>query len=133
MSKEFSRAERVAQQIQKEVALIIQRELKDPRIGMVTISEVEVSRDLSFAKVFVSALLQDEDKAAESVKQLNKLAPMVRSLLAKQMRKMRIVPNLKFVLDNSLSEGIRMSELVDKVIAEDNKKAAGNKNDDSED
>lgn len=124
MAKEFSRAERVAQQIQKEVAQIIQRELKDPRIGMVTISEVEMSRDLSYAKIFISALLQEEEKAQQSVKQLNKLAPLVRSMLAKQMRKMRIVPNLKFVLDTSLSEGIRMSELVDKAIAEDSQKSA---------
>ena len=56
MSKEFSRAQRVAQQLQKELASILQRDVRDSRIGMVTISDVEVSRDLAYAKVFVTFL-----------------------------------------------------------------------------
>ncbi|WP_143871607.1 30S ribosome-binding factor RbfA [Catenovulum sediminis] len=130
MNREFSRAERVAQQVQKEVAQIILRELKDPRIGMVTISEVEVSRDLAYAKIFISALLQEEEKAKASVKQLNEVAPYVRSLLSKRMR-MRSVPILKFQLDMSLNEGIRMSELVDKAIAKDQEKAKNHHPDDT--
>ena len=55
MAKEFSRASRVAQQLQREVAVILQREVKDPRIGMVTVSDVEVSGDLQHAKVFVTS------------------------------------------------------------------------------
>ncbi|WP_440903864.1 30S ribosome-binding factor RbfA [Catenovulum sp. SX2] len=122
MAREFSRADRVAQQVQKETAQILQRELKDPRVGMVTISEVEVSRDLAYAKIFISSLLQDEEKAKTSVKQLNELAPYIRSLLAKRLR-MRHVPSIKFVLDTSLNEGIRMSELVDKAVKTDKQKS----------
>ncbi|EWH08529.1 ribosome-binding factor A, role in processing of 16S rRNA [Catenovulum agarivorans DS-2] len=122
MAREFSRADRVAQQVQKEAAQILQRDLKDPRIGMVTISEVEVSRDLAYAKIFISSLLQDEEKAKSSVNQLNELAPYIRSLLAKRLR-MRHVPSVKFVLDTSLNEGIRMSELVDKAVKSDKQKS----------
>ncbi|EDK11737.1 ribosome-binding factor A [Haemophilus influenzae PittII] len=53
MAREFKRSDRVAQEIQKEIAVILQREVKDPRIGMVTVSDVEVSSDLSYAKIFV--------------------------------------------------------------------------------
>ncbi len=57
MAKEFGRSQRVAQELQKEIALILQREIKDPRVGlMVTVSGVEVSRDLAYAKVFVTFL-----------------------------------------------------------------------------
>lgn len=54
MAREFKRSDRVAQEIQKEIAVILQREVKDPRIGMVTVSDVEVSSDLSYAKIFVT-------------------------------------------------------------------------------
>ncbi|MEL7287185.1 MAG: 30S ribosome-binding factor RbfA, partial [Pseudomonadota bacterium] len=70
--REFSRTDRVAQQIQKEIAVILQREIKDPRLGMVTVSAVEVSRDLSYAKVFITVFnTDDEDKAKQSAKILN--------------------------------------------------------------
>lgn len=131
MARDFSRAERVAQQIQKEVAQILQRDLKDPRIGMVTVSAVEVSRDLAYAKIYISALLQEDEKAEIAVKQLNESAPFVRSVLAKSIR-MRVVPNIKFYLDTSVNEGIRMSKLVDDAIATDNKKANNNSNDEDD-
>ena len=57
MSREFKRSDRVAQELKKEVAVILQREVKDPRIGMVTVSDVEVSRDLAYAKIFVTSCL----------------------------------------------------------------------------
>ena len=63
MSREFKRSDRVAQELKKEVAIILQREVKDPRIGMVTVSDVEVSRDLAYAKIFVTFLF-DSDQAA---------------------------------------------------------------------
>ena len=90
--REFSRTDRVAQQIQKEIAVILQREIKDPRLGFVTVSAVEVSRDLSYAKI-----------------------------LGKRIRA-RIMPELRFVIDTSLMEGMRISNLVDSVIREDNAK-----------
>jgi len=73
MAQEYSRTQRVADQIQRELAALIQREVKDPRVGMATVSAVEVSRDLSHAKVFVTILNGDEDQQeiTESVKALN--------------------------------------------------------------
>ena len=80
--REFSRTDRVAQQIQKEIAVILQREIKDPRLGMVTVSAVEVSRDLSYAKVFITVFnTDDEDKAKQSAKILNEATGYIRSLL----------------------------------------------------
>lgn len=122
MAREFKRSDRVAQELQKEVAVILQREVKDPRIGMVTVSDVEVSSDLAYAKVFVTFLFdQDEKVIQEGMKGLEKAAPYIRSLLAKAMR-LRIVPELRFLYDQSLVEGMRMSNLVSQVISDDKKR-----------
>ncbi|HDL2136739.1 TPA: 30S ribosome-binding factor RbfA, partial [Mannheimia haemolytica] len=106
----------------KEVAVILQREVKDPRIGMVTVSDVEVSRDLAYAKIFVTFLF---DNDAEAIKQgmqgLEKASPYIRTLLGKAMR-LRIVPELRFIYDESLVEGMRMSNLVSSVIKNDEEK-----------
>ena len=120
--REFSRTDRVGQQIQKEVALILQREIKDPRLGMITVSAVEVSRDLSYAKVFVTTLNDhDEEKSKLIMKILGEAQGFVRSLLGKRIRA-RIVTDIKFVMDTSLLEGMRISNLVDQVIRDDNEK-----------
>ncbi|VEI77307.1 Ribosome-binding factor A [Mannheimia haemolytica] len=122
MSREFKRSDRVAQELQKEVAVILQREVKDPRIGMVTVSDVEVSRDLAYAKIFVTFLF---DNDAEAIKQgmqgLEKASPYIRTLLGKAMR-LRIVPELRFIYDESLVEGMRISNLVSSVIKNDEEK-----------
>ena len=120
--REFSRTDRVAQQIQKEIAVILQREIKDPRLGMVTVSAVEVSRDLSYAKVFITVFnTDDEDKAKQSAKILNEATGYIRSLLGKRIRAPTQLKSI-FVIDNSLMEGMRISNLVDSVIREDNAK-----------
>lgn len=122
MSREFKRSDRVAQELQKEVAVILQREVKDPRIGMVTVSDVEVSRDLAYAKVFVTFLFDNDPEAIkQGMKGLEKASPYIRSLLGKAMR-LRIVPELRFVYDESLVEGMRMSNLVSNVIKNDEEK-----------
>ena len=126
MKRDFARTDRVSQQIQKEIAIIIPREIKDPRVGMATVSSVDVSRDLSTAKVYVTLYNtnQDDDgrKAAETaVEVLNNSGGFIRSLLGKRIRA-RIMPELRFVLDDTLMEGMRISNLVDQVIAEDRKK-----------
>lgn len=126
MSKAFGRHERVGQEIQKEIAFILQREIKDPRLGMVTVSAVEVSRDLAYAKIFVSFLILNNDnndvQEEESIKLnlsiLNEAAGFIRTLLGKQM-KLRIVPHLSFEYDRSLTEGMRMSNLVTTVVQKD--------------
>ncbi|MFU2143985.1 30S ribosome-binding factor RbfA [Gallibacterium anatis] len=122
MAREFSRAQRVAQEIKKEIAVILQREVKDPRIGMVTVSDVEVSKDLAYAKIFVTFLFDgDEQQIEQGMEGLHNASPYIRSLLGKAMR-LRIVPELRFVYDNSLVEGMRMSNLVTKVINQDKAK-----------
>lgn len=122
MSREFKRSDRVAQAIQKEIAVILQREVKDPRIGMVTVSDVEVTRDLAYAKIFVTFLF-DENQAHidQAMQGLVKASPYIRTLLGKAMR-LRIVPELRFVYDNTLVEGMRMSNLVSSVVREDEKR-----------
>lgn len=131
MAKEFGRPQRVAQELQKEIAIILQREIKDPRLGMmVTVSGVEVSRDLAYAKVFVTFLNdQDEDAVKNGLKALKEASGYIRILLGKAMR-LRIVPDLTFFYDNSLIEGMRMSNLVSNVIRNDVERRGENPTDD---
>lgn len=119
MAKEFSRTQRVAQEMQKEIAIILQREIKDPRVGMATVSGVEVSRDLAYAKVFVTFLNDNEPQQIKTgVSALQDASGFIRSLLGKAMR-LRVVPELTFSYDNSLVEGMRMSNLVSQVVQKD--------------
>ena len=124
MAQEFSRTERVRHQLQREIAMILQREVKDPRVSMVTVSDVEVSRDLAYAKVFVTFLHDDDDQVKAGLKVLNQAAGFIRSLLGKRI-KARVVPELKFQHDGSLNEGIRMSRLVDEARKRDKNESEG--------
>tara|TARA_B100001059_G_scaffold109412_1_gene109377 strand:+ start:142437 stop:142880 length:444 start_codon:yes stop_codon:yes gene_type:complete len=122
MAKEFSRVDRLSQHIKKEMAVILQREIKDPRLhSMITVSDVEVSRDLSHAKVFVTFLGMDDSKVEDNLKILNDAAGYVRSLIGKRIQT-RIVPHIRFAFDQSLNEGIRMASLVASVRQEDERK-----------
>lgn len=119
MAKEYSRTQRVADQIQKELAQLIQFEMKDPRLGMVTVSAVEVSRDLAFADVYVSFLgVEDQEKIDLSLDILNQAVGFLRSNLAKAIR-LRFTPRLRFHFDNSLSRGAYLSSLIDQARAKD--------------
>lgn len=124
MAREFSRTDRVAQQIHKEVASILQNEFKkrDPQLGFVTVSGAEVSRDLAHAKVFVTFFESDPEKEKQYMAILDNNKGFVRSLLAKRIR-MRSVPALYFHQDNSITEGMRISNLVSKTLVEDREKA----------
>jgi ribosome-binding factor A len=122
MAKEFSRVDRLSQHIKKEMAVILQREIKDPRLhSMITVSDVEVSRDLSHAKVFVTFLGMDDSKVEDNLKILNDASGYVRSLIGKRIQT-RIVPHIRFAFDQSLNEGIRMASLVASVRQEDERK-----------
>lgn len=122
MSREFKRSDRVAQELQKEIAIILQREVKDPRIGMVTVSDVEISRDLAYAKVYVTFLFDNDVEAVDrGLEGLNNASGYIRTLVGKAMR-LRIVPELKFYYDRSLVEGMRMSNLVTNVVRQDKAK-----------
>jgi ribosome-binding factor A len=117
----FSRTDRVAQQVQQEIAMLLQRDFKDPRVGWVTVSSVEVTRDLAYVTVFVTLLGQeeDEDKIKQTIEVLNNAQGFFRSAIGKRMR-LRIVPEIKFSYDDSLVTGITMARKVDEAIAKDN-------------
>lgn len=121
MPKEFSRTQRVGGQIQRELAQMIQQELRDPRVGFVTLSDVEVSRDFAHAKVFITLLDPKQDIDA-TLQALNKAGGFLRRLLCKRIV-MRVVPELHFVYDNSLDTGARVDALLHQVAAEQRKGA----------
>lgn len=118
MAREYARTDRVGQQIQKEIAVILMREIKDPRLSMTTVSAVEVTRDLAYAKVFVTFFNDNADEVKESLEVLAEAEGYIRSLLGKRLRA-RIMPHLRFIYDSSMSEGVRMSALVDQAVASD--------------
>lgn len=121
MAKEFSRTRRIAQQLQQELAMVLQRDMKDPRIGFITVNDVDVSRDLSYAKVFVTFFEEDTELVQQKIDALTVTAPYVRTLVAGRM-KLRVMPELRFIYDSSLVEGMRMSNLVTQVINKDKAK-----------
>jgi ribosome-binding factor A len=117
MPKDFPRARRIAEQIQRELAEIIRLELKDPRVGLITLTDVEVSQDHEHAKVYFT-LLSGQAQAEETLNGLRRAAGFLRSQLAHRM-KLRIVPELRFVYDTSVERGMDLSRLIDEEIAED--------------
>ena len=122
MAKAFNRSSRVGHELQKEIAIILQREIKDPRLGMVTVSGVDISRDLSYAKVFVTFLNDDDPQVIEQgLNVLNDAKGYIRTLIGKAMR-LRIIPEIKFFYDESLVKGMQMSSLVSNVIKQDNER-----------
>ncbi|WP_417614752.1 30S ribosome-binding factor RbfA [Oceanisphaera sp.] len=131
MAREFSRARRVGQELQKEIAMILQREIKDERLKLVTVSGVELSKDLSYAKVFVTFLENDPEKIAQGMKVLKDASGFIRSLVGKAMR-LRVTPELRFAYDQSLVEGMRISTLVSSTIAEDNRRMQEGSKDEAE-
>jgi ribosome-binding factor A len=124
MPKEFARTSRVGDFIKQELATLIQLELRDPRIGMVSVTGVEVSRDFAHAKVFVTVLgKESEEEAAESIVGLNNAAGFLRTKIAK-VNNARTTPKLHFVFDTSIVRGARMSKLIDDAVAVDREHAA---------
>ena len=117
MPKDGSRSRRVAEQIQRELAELIQLEVKDPRVGMITLTGVEVTSDYSHAKVFFS-LLGDQARLQQALAGLNSAAGYLRSQVAHRM-KLRVMPALHFEHDLSIEEGMRIDKLISDAIAED--------------
>ncbi|HSH56833.1 MAG TPA: 30S ribosome-binding factor RbfA [Halomonas sp.] len=117
--REFKRTDRVADQLQKELAVLIQREVKDPRLGMVTVSGVEVSRDLGYADVHVTLLGEDTpERIRENLKVLKQAAGFLRGQIARRV-KLRHVPELRFHYDESVVRGQRLSSLIDEAVESD--------------
>ncbi len=120
MPAEFSRTQRLGEQIKRDLALLIQRELKDPRIGMVTLNFVDLSKDLSYADVNITVLVADDsdEKIIESLTILNEASPFLRMELGRAL-KVRKVPYLRFHYDDSLKRGARINALIHQALQSD--------------
>jgi len=120
MPKEFSRVERIADQIQRELAQLVQREVKDPRVGLVTINAVKVSRDMGYADVYIS-LLTTENLTAESgevqdaLMVLRKASGFLRGHIGRSM-KLRMVPQLRFHFDTLPGRSSHIDSLIDEAM-----------------
>ncbi|MAV52328.1 MAG: ribosome-binding factor A [Gammaproteobacteria bacterium TMED260] len=131
-----ARAQRIADQIQREIAVLIQLEVSDPRVGMVSVTGVDVSNDLAYAKIYITVLnslagdeqinadtlsepgVLDQLEIEENLKALKKASGFLRTLLAKRLR-LRVVPKLQFDYDSSIEQGQRLSDLIDDALAAD--------------
>ena len=120
MPVEFNRAQRLGERIKRDLALLIQRELKDPRIGMVTVNFVQLSKDLSYADVNVTVLVPGDvdEEIVESLAILNEASVFLRTELGRGLR-VRKVPHLRFHYDDSLKRGARINELIHQALKSD--------------
>lgn len=105
------RAQRIGDQLRVELADLIQHEMRDPRIGFVTVTEVRMSPDLKYARVYVSILGDDEEKD-ETLAALVRAAGFLRTHIGRRL-KLRLVPELRFVLDETLDNTERIDELLE--------------------
>jgi ribosome-binding factor A len=112
-----ARQRRVADQIQRELAEIIRSELKDPRVGMITLTSVDVSPDLAHAKVYFTTLAEEADRD-EVLKGLKRASGFLRSELGHRI-KVHVTPELHFVFDASVERGVRLARLIDDAVAGD--------------
>ena len=118
MAREFSRKNRFGEVVMWELALMLQREISDLRVGMVTVSHVDVTADLKYAKVYVTRLngFDSQQDVDECLQGLNSASGYLRRGLAGRV-KLRNIPELQFVYDKSLENGFRMDELIAKANA----------------
>ncbi|MFN2287581.1 MAG: 30S ribosome-binding factor RbfA [Chromatocurvus sp.] len=119
MAREFSRTQRVADYLQRELAVKIQQELRDPRLGMISLTSVDVSRDLGYAKIYYTQLDVDTEEAArDTTAVLNRASGFLRSQLSRDAT-MRSVPKLTFRFDSSVAHGRAMESLISEAKARD--------------
>ena len=117
MPREFTRAERVSDAVQQELAVLIRDEVRDPRVGMVSVTDVDVSRDLAYAKIHVTFVGDHSQKEIdEAMAALNGASGYLRKLLAGSI-KLRITPKLTFLFDESGRRGQHLSALIDYAIS----------------
>jgi ribosome-binding factor A len=123
MPREHNRGQRISDLVQRELSLIIQKEMRDPRVGMVTINEVKVSRDLSYANVYVTFMGLEDDAVVESLDALNHAGGYLRSQLSATLNT-RTTPKLRFFYDETVVGGREISNLIDQALKKDEQ--AGN-------
>ncbi|MEA3274118.1 MAG: 30S ribosome-binding factor RbfA [Pseudomonadota bacterium] len=116
--REFDRTERIGAELQRELAQILREEVKDPRLKLITLQEVRVSRDLAHAKVYFTCFPLDEGGTAQERLLNGRLAGFLRRELAHRAR-LRTVPQLHFVHDESISRGEHLSSLIEEAVSSD--------------
>ncbi len=123
MAKQYSRTQRIGDQIQRELATLIPQEVRDPRLGFITITGVDVSRDIGHAKVFITVMGENSPEVIkENLDVLKDTAGYLRMLLGKAM-KLRSVPSLHFHYDQSITRGAHLSALIEQALTEDQRNA----------
>jgi len=121
MSKEFSRSQRVAEQVRRELAELIRHELKDPRVNFVSLTDVELTPDYAHAKIFFTAM-GGMDSVPEILEGLRRASGFLRRELGKRIR-IHTLPELHFHYDRSVEEGGRLSQLIEQTVREDEARA----------
>ncbi|POP54224.1 30S ribosome-binding factor RbfA [Zhongshania marina] len=122
--KEFSRTARIADFLKRELGSFIQKELRDPRLGMVSVIDAQVSRDLSHAKIYVTVMGKNTaEEAKESLAVLNKASGFLRSQVAK-INNARTTPQLRFYYDTSVNRGQHISKLIQDAVEADRSRHA---------
>lgn len=132
MASNSSRIRKIGDQIQRDLSGIIHQEVKDPRVGMVTLNDVKVSTDLSYADIYFTCMaFGPQAEEAEQIKQreeqtkiLNKAAGFMRTRLAQGLS-LRVIPQLRFHYDGVIESGAKVSALIDKAVLEDQKNEDG--------
>ena len=112
MPKDYARTSRIGEALQRELSVIIQKEMRDPRLGMISILDVVVTKDLQQAKVYFSLLDDSDEHVAEATKTLNEAAGFLRSQIAKKV-KLRTTPKLHFFFDDTLQKGNKIYKLLE--------------------
>jgi ribosome-binding factor A len=123
MAQDFKRTDRIAEQMQRDLAELIRTSLKDPRVGMITVNSVEVARDLGYADIYVTLLTvedldADSDQVKQTIKILNGAAGFLRTELGR-MIKLRMIPQLRFHFDASVKRGRQLDQLITKARKKD--------------
>ncbi len=117
MPKEYSRSQRVVEQIRRELAELIRLEVKDPRVGFITLTDVEITPDYAHAKVYFTSMTGAAD-VPEIMQGLRRASGFLRRELGRRVR-IHTTPELHFVYDRSVEEGSRLSKLIDDVVRDD--------------
>ncbi len=116
-----ARSDRLGEQLRRDLSQLIQFEIKDPRIGMVSITEVWVSRDLAYARIYVTRIGEVEAREP-ALEALNNAAGYLRRELGRRLS-IRMIPKLSFFYDDSIENGANMEALIEQVVAEDKKRS----------